>query len=171
MDKSLRSIYIPQLAKAPQKSETVQVQTYLPDLETLTPVQGTIHVVHQVTYLDVSAHAETIVTLTCDRCLQQYNHRLALEVSELIWLEEPEDELEVEGLEREVAYDDLVEAVPPDGYFDPAAWLYEQLCLVLPARQLCDQNCPGILVETDQVNPAPDHRWASLETLKHHLSN
>ena len=44
---------------------------------------------HGGTFLEILAQAETIVTLTCDRCLQNYNYRLSIDTSEIIWLEEP----------------------------------------------------------------------------------
>jgi uncharacterized protein len=70
--------------------------------------------------------------------------------------------------EREVALGDLVESLPPQGHFRPDEWLYEQFCLAMPQRQLCDRQCPGIAVEQPE-GKAIDRRWASLESLKSHL--
>lgn len=170
----MEPIYIPQLEKALERTDTLQVRDYLPDLETLTPVQGVLRVVHRGNYLEVSAQAEAIMTLTCDRCLQQYNHRVGVNTSELIWLEKPSEDLEEEPLEQEVALEDLVETLDPDGYFYPAQWLYEQFCLAIPQRKLCDRDCKGIQVD-NQSSSMPstpiDRRWASLENLKDHLLN
>lgn len=163
-------IYIPQLTKAPQKTEVVEVDEFFSDLDTLTPVRGQVRVQHCGNYLDVSAVAETIVTLTCHRCLQQYNHRLKAETSEMIWLD---PEAGMEGtIEQEVAFEDLVETLPPSGYFDPGEWLYQQLCLAMPQRQLCDNLCQGIQpIQSQTSEQAADRRWASLEAWKNHLSN
>lgn len=164
-------IYIPQLKKAPNQSEVVQFKEFLPGLETLTPVQGHLSVTHQGSYLEISTQAETIITLTCHRCLQQYNHRLGSEASELIWFDETSDEADIGPLEREVALEDLVETLPPQGYLDPGSWLYEQLCLAIPQQQLCDQQCPGILLQGEQLAPmTTDRRWAALEALKKNLT-
>lgn len=168
----MEAIYIPQLAKAPNQTETIQVQDYLPGLETLTPVQGFIRVSHRGNYLEVAARSEAIMTLSCDRCLQQYNHRVIVNTSELIWLEETVEDFSQDGLEREVALDDLVESLHPQGYFQPNEWLYEQFCLAVPQRKLCDQQCQGIQVENQNHSnggKAVDRRWASLEALKGHL--
>lgn len=168
----MEAIYIPQLTKAPEKTDRIEIQDYLQDLETLTPVQGYVQVTHRGNYLEVEGEAEAIVTLTCDRCLQQYNHRLAVQASELIWLEEPEADTEVSMAEREVALDDLVETLSPQGYFYPETWIYEQLCLTIPQRQLCDRQCPGIQSnDPHQASPIVDHRWASLAALKAHLNS
>ncbi|AFY33752.1 DUF177 domain-containing protein [Calothrix sp. PCC 7507] len=164
------AIYIPQLAKAPERTEEIQVKDFLPSLETLTPVRGIIRVQHQGTYLEVSGQAEAIITCTCNRCLQQYNQRLAVDTKEIIWLDETANQSQDLPLEREVAVEDLLENLPPDGYFYPTEWLYEQMCLAMPQRQLCKLNCPGILSsDADSSTMVVDNRWASLEALKKQL--
>jgi len=166
------AIYIPQLTKLPEQTEVLQVQEFLPGLSTLTPVRGLIRVQHHGNYLEVSAKAEAIVTLTCHRCLQQYNHRLVVDTSEMIWLDEAAERPYDGSLEREVALEDLVETLPPQGYFYPSEWLYEQLCLEIPQRQLCDAQCAGIqTTHADTGEQITDQRWASLEALKRQLSS
>jgi uncharacterized protein len=160
-------IHILHLAQMPDQTETVEVQEYLPNLETLTPVQGRLTVSYRDSYLDVLGTVETIVTLTCDRCLQNYNYRLSIDASELIWLDATAEELYPP--EREVSLDELVETLPPDGYFDPGQWLYDHLCLAVPHRKLCDQDCSGIAVKHDSGATLGDRRWASLESLKNQL--
>lgn len=163
----MEPIYIPRLLKAPRKTETLDIEQFIPNLETLTPVRGRLSVTHRGTYLEVRGRAEAIVTLTCDRSLQQYNHRLEVDTSEMIWLQ---DSCEVEAGEREVSGEDLTESLPPDGYFDPQTWIYEQLCLAMPLRRVSDRS----LVEEDySYTEAPqgvDSRWAALEALKEQLS-
>ena len=164
------AIYIPQLTKLPEQTEVIPVEEFLPGLETLTPVRGRIRVQHHGNYLEVSAQVEAIVTLTCHRCLQQYNHRLVVDTSEMIWLDEGADQPYDGPLEREVALEDLIEALPPLGYFHPSEWLYEQLCLEIPHRQLCDAQCAGIQTATQGAPEQPsDQRWATLEALKKQL--
>ncbi|MBD2386840.1 YceD family protein [Cylindrospermum sp. FACHB-282] len=164
------AIFIPQLTKAPERTEEIQVQEFLPGLETLTPVRGSLRVRHQGTFLEVSVQAETIITCTCNRCLQQYNQRLALDTQEIIWLDETANEDQDLPLEREVTVEDLVETVSPEGYFYPSEWLYEQMCLAVPQRQLCDRKCPGIKPVAANTPEKPiDRRWASLQNLKNQL--
>ncbi|MBW4519961.1 MAG: DUF177 domain-containing protein [Scytolyngbya sp. HA4215-MV1] len=162
----MEAIHIPQLIKAPARTETISFREMLPDLETLTPVQGRLQVIHQGQYLEVSVRAETIITLTCHRCLKQYNHRLSLETTELIWLEDPAAASLPYASEREVSVEDLVETLSPTGYFDPTSWLYEQLCLEIPPRQLCDEACSDIPQSAQSSEPNIDRRWASLQALK-----
>ncbi len=165
------AIYIPRLAKAPEQTEAIRVQEFLPGLDTLTPVQGELRVTHHGNYLRVTAQAEAITTLTCDRCLQQYNYRLICDTSELIWLQEQGKPAEVEPQELNLEVEELIETLSPQGYFYPDDWLYQQMCLSLPQRQLCDPTCPGI-APVPQSLPAPlDRRWAALEVLKQSLNS
>jgi len=167
-------IYIPQLIHAPDRKERVEIKDYLLDLDTLTPVQGFVEVSHQGNFLEVKGKAETIMTMVCDRCLQQFNARLTVKTSEFIWLQEPFESLDDRG-EIELTADELVESLPPNGYFDPESWLYEQICLEIPFRKLCDAACPGIQVESSEEEPvapaAVDERWAALQSLRNQLSN
>jgi uncharacterized protein len=170
----MEPIFLPQLAHAYQQTEVIAVQTMLPDLETLTPIQGEMKVVHHGNYLQVEGKAETIVTLICDRCLQQYNYRLCANTSEMIWLRETTEEDAFAGILAEAIEDPaLVETLSPEGYFQPDDWLYQQLCLELPQRQLCDAACPGIAVKkSPSENPSQmDRRWSALADLKHQLGS
>lgn len=168
----MAAIYIPQLVRSPEQTERVPVNDYLPDLLTLTPVQGEVRVTHHGNYLEVEGHAESIVTFSCDRCLQQYNHRIVVDTAELIWLEKSEPDPEPDLLEREIAFEDLVETLDPEGYFQPLEWLYEQFCLAMPPRQLCDPQCRGIQVEDAPAPSQPiDQRWNSLQSLRDHWQN
>jgi uncharacterized protein len=162
----MRPIYIPELLNAPQQTKDLDVQDSIADLETLTPVQGTLRVSHCGNYLQVTAKVETIVTLSCDRCLQQFNHRLVCHTSEMIWLQEPATETLPDELE--VGLEELIESLSPVGYFDPQDWLYQQLMLALPQRQLCDAKCAGLITSQPDASPT-DSRWAALAALQQGL--
>jgi uncharacterized protein len=171
----MEPLHIPQLANRQDRTLEIIVDSTIPEFETLTPVRGKVIVKHGGTFLDVSAQVETIITLKCDRCLQQYNHRLVLDATEIIWLEEVDEEPDRRGMEIRTDLDELVDSLPPDGHFDPNVWLYEQLCLSLPLRQLCDRDCAGIIPTEEPVSEPSeakqllDKRWGILGTLKDRL--
>jgi uncharacterized protein len=172
---SMQLVYIPHLEKAPDQTRVIVFEEKLDALEALTPVKGRLSIQHRGTFLEVKAQAETIMTLTCHRCLQHYNQRIKLETSEMIWLQADVGN-EALDLEREVAMDDLVETLSPQGHFDPALWLYEHFCLAIPQRQLCDAKCPGIEIPdqsestpTEAAEPVVDGRWAMLSKLQQQL--
>jgi uncharacterized protein len=167
----MEPIHIPRLTRLPEQTEVLQFEDMIPNLETLTPVQGALQITHRGTFLEVNAKADTIITLTCDRCLQQYNYRLSIAPAELIWLDETAEEAAPLLLDQDLDSDELVETLPPNGYFDPTAWLYEQLCLEIPQRQLCDAQCQGIELPQSIPPPRVDRRWAGLESLRNQLAD
>ena len=167
----MEAIYIPHLLKAPRRKAEIVVDDAIANLDTLVPVKGTIVVRHGGNFLEVISQAETITTLVCDRCLQHYNHRLAIDTSELIWLESELQNIAELPTEREVSVEDLSETLPPNGHFDPEAWLYEQLSLALPLRKVCGKDCPGATVKTTQEDNHVDSRWSSLAALKEQLNS
>ncbi|XZO04547.1 MAG: YceD family protein [Microcoleus sp.] len=165
----METIYIPRLLSKSEQTEVIEFDEFIPNLASLTPVRGRLQLTHQGTYLEVKAKAETIVTLTCHRCLKQYNHRLVLNSSELIWLDKEADRPETNPIEMKVEFEDLVETLSPTGTFSPSDWLYEQLCLAEPHKQICDAKCVGIIVNdvnTESSETISDSRWASLAALK-----
>ena len=157
-----------------ERGRTWQVAQRIEGLESLTPVQGSIQAVHHGTALELTAEAETIVALCCDRCLQHFNHALRAEVHELVELrgqgEATPAGAAIEELNLELARDgmpegaDLDDRLDPAGSFDPERWLFEQLSLQLPLVNRCGDDCPG--PATWSSEPAGgDPRWAALARL------
>jgi len=160
------AIYIPHLLKIPSKCRELQIDAPIAGLDTLTVPRGWLQVVHRHTFLDVSARAEAIVTLTCDRTLKQYNHKLVVDTSELIVLAATE----LDADERALPGEELAESLPPDGYFDPETWLYEQFCLAMPLRQLSDDASPPGTYDYRDA-PQLDSRFAELSALRDHFAS
>ena len=162
----MEKLYIPQIARAVEATETFEFKEFIEGLETLTPVQGVISVRHVGSFVEVSAKASTIMTLTCDRTLVQFNYRLAIDNSERIMLADPLPESEYPR-EREIETDDLVESLSPNGYFDPAAWLYEQLLLAIPYPKIAPDAPALEMTDTNALDGSSvDKRWAVLNSLK-----
>jgi uncharacterized protein len=160
----METIYIPQLLKSVNRQQTIIIDQFINDLETLTPVRGEMLVKHGGNFLEVEVHAETIITLTCDRCSKQYNHRLTLDNTELIWLDEQAESWEQfpdQGLEL----DNLEESLSPQGHFEVEKWLYEQLSLSLPLQRICDESCPPLAIKDSPEQPLIDRRWQGLVKL------
>lgn len=165
----MEAIYIPHLLKVPKRQLEIIVQDAIAGLDTLTPVKGRIVIRHGSNFLEVIAQAEAIVTLACDRCLQNYNHRLAVDTKELIWLESELVNVDELPHEREVSIEDLSETLSPNGHFEPEKWLYEQLSLAMPLRQLCGEQCEGAAKTSTEATSHIDSRWSSLAALKDQL--
>jgi uncharacterized protein len=165
----MEAIYIPRLLKALEQTEILPINDFIKDINTLSPVKGTLTIAHRGTYLEVTVQAKAILTLTCDRCLQQYNHRLILDTSELLWLDKNTPEHYELMVDKDLLEENLEESLESNGYFDTYNWLYEQLSLAMPLRQLCGKNChpPATSQPTEELQ---DSRWSVLQTLKDQLN-
>lgn len=166
----METVYIPHLLNRTGKQWSIDINEHLPWLDTLTPVRGNLTLTHCQTYLQVEGKLDTILTLTCDRCLQNYNYRVGITPQEMIWLQ-PDPEPGSVPLEQEVGLEDLVERLPPNGHFDGTTWIYEQICLALPQRQLCSSDCTGISLSGSEDGVGVDHRWSALSQLQQQLEN
>ena len=165
------TVSIPRLTKLPASQETIEFKEIFPDLQTLTPVNAKVQVTHKGNYLEVIGQADGIITLTCDRCLAQYNHRLSIDTTELVWFNEGGGLTEMDELpiDKDLDLENMVETVPEDGDFDVSNWVYEQLALDFPYKKLCDVDCSGIQIHAENKQPEGDRRWAGLEALKGQL--
>ncbi|WP_254966535.1 DUF177 domain-containing protein [Cyanobium sp. CH-040] len=157
--------------RALAEGRTWQLEHRLPELASLTPVRGWLRAVHRGSVLEVEGEADTIVTLSCDRCLQQYNHPLRFRTRELLWLRQADGEPEVEpepeahDLPLDLEPDAGDETIDPRGSFDPAHWTFEQLSLQLPLVNRCGADCPGPAA-WGSSEAGTDPRWAGLAALR-----
>ncbi|WP_373478476.1 DUF177 domain-containing protein [Geminocystis sp.] len=163
--KSMEKIYIPRLLKMPEQKEEIKLNHQISGLNTLTPVKGIFQVAHRGNFLELQLEANTILTLTCDRCLQTFNHRLEVDTSEIILLQEKEADLDL-PLEMEILTEDLSETLPPDGELIVEEWIYEQISLAMPLRNLCGNNCQPPAIENKEHLTIKDSRWSALSDLK-----
>lgn len=161
-------LIIPDLLSLPDQTYLWPVMESWGELATLTPVQGWLKVTHLKSYIQVKTDVKTIITLTCDRCLQSYNHRLICDAEEFLWLataDEPD-------APQDGWAGDLLEAVDGNGTLDLADWLYQHLCLALPHPQRCDPTCAGISLGPERLSQSTtswDDRWAALAQLRQAL--
>lgn len=161
----METIYLPQLLKMPERTMVLQLCHRIAGLDTLTPVRGLFTIRHGGNFIELTLVADTIITLVCDRCLQTFNHRLSVDTSEIIYLREAPKNPSYPP-EREITWEDLCETVSPDSEFLIEDWIYQQLCLALPTRNICSNDCsiPSYVPGSDI-----DHRWSALAQLKHLL--
>lgn len=167
---TIQSIYLPHLLNFPDRTQKLIIDENLSELETLTPVRGEMTIRHGGTFLEVTVKAETIITFSCDRCTQNYNQRLKVDQSEIIWLDKETDTPQKLPQEREIVLEDLSETLSPDGHFEVEKWLYEQVSLAFPLRRLCGNDCQPPLNPIPEIANNSDGRWSALEILKQQLS-
>lgn len=162
----LRPIPLDELLQAPDQTLTCEFKQLFEGFESLIPVEGSVRLIHHGNFLEAFGETKTIVTMTCHRCLQQFNHRLELEFNEILWIEEPSPTI---AAEVELGMEDLVERIPPHGSFDVEDWIYQNLYLGLPVQLACRLDCPGFEIPAQPEQPKGDPRWAALRVLQAEL--
>lgn len=142
------------------------------DLVFAGPLRGTVVLTRTAHGVLLEAHLETSVWLTCDRCLEGFQHRL-----EVAWSEEFHPSVDIlTGRHLPLDPDDLDEAVVIDQFhiMDLAETIRQHLLLALPIHPLCREDCAGICPVCGAVRDRepcscqtemPDPRWAALASL------
>ena len=145
----MRAIHIPQLLNAPNKTMAIDVDEHLSGLETLTAVKGEMSVTHQGTYLDVKGQCRGDYDFGVRSLLAKLQHP---STGRYLRAGVAGRGTSDEAIEKEVDLEDLIESVSPKGNFKPDEWLYEQMCLAIPQKQICSSDCKGIAFK----NPEPE---------------
>ncbi len=166
---------VPISLKELKTKESIKAYNFKGNLDnfpTITPIEGELDIEHKGDYLIVKGFAETTVSLVCDRCLVEYSERLNCNNHEYIWIGQSIPKKDQAGLL--ISCDEIIDFIEPDGIFDPAAWVFEQLHLQLPVSKICGKECQGseILKEnainylsTSKNMSQTDSRWDDLKKL------
>lgn len=160
-------------ATGAQRRYTIEVKA--PSFEDLVfsgPLHGTALLTRTAQGVLLEAHLETVVRLTCDRCLEPFDQPL-----DVAWSEEFHPSVDIlTGRPLPVDLDDLDEAIVIDSHhiMDLAETIRQHLLLALPIHPLCRPDCAGICPVcgavrnrepcTCQAEPV-DPRWAALASL------
>jgi len=97
--------------------------------------------------VDLRAHLEASLTLTCGRCLDPVPFPVATDVSLVLVPEEVGAE---PAGEAEVTDDDAALFACPEGKADLTALATEQIYLALPLKPLCSEACLGLCPQCGQ---------------------
>ena len=153
--------------------KTWQINLYLDNLPSLTPIRGFITAAHLGNRLNIKAKINTIITLRCDRCLKNYNQELYYDSEEIILIIEENPTKEINET-KELKYD-LIERMHKNEKFNPKAWVFEQMSLQLPLLSTCGTDCKGPdyqskeegigISQTGDSDISIDPRWNELKKL------
>lgn len=166
-------ISLDELRGQPQQRLLLGFKENLEGIEAVKPVIGDITVVLSSWGVHLSGRIQTLLKLTCHRCLRHYFQSLVVDLDER--LVDQADVLD-QPRERELCRDDFVEPIPPDGVLDISDIVYQAVTLATPTYCLCGEDCPGppkaetLQPETSlgrdkQGDSREDPRWKNLKTL------
>ncbi len=127
----------------------------------------------------ISGNIQTLLKLTCHRCLQPYFLNINLQVDESFTEYVEESLSERAPRDRELLHDDFVEQLPADDILDISDLVYQAVTLATPVSCLCGDDCPGPAfpdgeaksgsLAADKDTKSQEHRidprWKNLKTL------
>jgi DUF177 domain-containing protein len=97
--------------------------------------------------VDLRAHLDADLTLTCGRCLDPVPFPVSTDLALILVPEEPAAEA---GAEIDVTDDDAALFACPEGKCDLGALATEQIYLSLPLKPLCSDACLGLCPQCGQ---------------------
>lgn len=152
----------------------------LSDIDAVKPVVGELTVTAGSTGMRLTGSVQTLLKLSCDRCLQPYFQSMNVEIDELFVSHSlADDRSGQDSRERELTQGDFFETLPPDGILDIDDVVYQAVTLARPTSCLCSEECPGpplpdsehikVSLAGDQKSPknrdSIDPRWKNLKSL------
>lgn len=174
-------INIDELRVLPQQKMTLSFKESIDNLDAVKPVTGELTLVANTTGIRITGHVQTLLKLTCDRCLGPYFLNISVPIEEHFREQVAQQYREPEktGLQRELTAEDFVEELDEDGVLDITDLVYQAVTLATPISRLCGDGCPGPAfpdAETKSGSLAKskddkeqdhriDPRWKNLKTL------
>ena len=165
-------VSIEELKSSPQQRKGFSFNETLAGLDAVKPVLGELIISLDAVGVRLSGRLQTLLKLSCHRCLKAYFQSLSVEIDERFVYRSDEEV----PRERELLRDDFVEPIPVDGILDISDVVYQAVTLATPTFCLCGPECPGppLNEAADRGGPLAsgqegerpmDPRWKNLKTL------
>lgn len=165
-------ISLEELRSQPQQRLLVGFKENVPGLDAVKPVIGDVALTLGSWGVQVSGRVQTLLKLTCHRCLRAYFQSLNVDLDERLVYDQ---DLLNDRRERELTRDDFVEVIPESGVLDISDIVYQAVTLATPTYCLCGAECPGpslsagsgknISLGQNKSQDREDPRWKNLKTL------
>jgi len=138
------------------------------------PVQYRLNINRIVDMVEVRGEVESVVELSCGRCLERYTMPFATNFS-IAFAQQLPDCVDDDGEEIELSAEELGLTLLEGDELSLSDPLQEQVLMALPIKPLCQKDCKGICahcgasLNTEACScqePAFDTRFASLKNFK-----
>ncbi len=170
-------INIDDLRAVPQQRLNLSFKESFEGLDAVKPVLGEFTVSANVTGIRLNGVVQTLLKLTCHRCLRPYFLSLNIPVDE--WFPEWTPQSKDVKREHELLAEDFVECLGQDGTLDIGDVVYQAVTLATPVSCLCGDNCPGPAFPSNEAKSGSlasdkeglersamiDPRWKNLKSL------
>ncbi|WP_320676329.1 DUF177 domain-containing protein [Prochlorococcus sp. MIT 1300] len=141
-DKELKPISIKELESF-NTPKVWEVECFLHSFNSLWPITGWVSVEHLSESIIVKSELQTLIELCCDRCSQQFEHKLFCNTEELIRISTKNNKKShYTQMESSHELAELNESLDSSSNFDPERWIFEHVNLELPISKHCGEKCP-----------------------------
>ena len=106
-------------------------------------------------YIEVTGHAEGVITLECDRCLSEFEHHFDFDIEETFAKHSLYDEY---SQEVEIQSGQFITDLNGEKEIDVCDLLYQSVILNLPNKKVCGINCNEGLFVSDEDMKIHDDR-------------
>ncbi|MCQ2753516.1 MAG: DUF177 domain-containing protein [bacterium] len=101
-------------------------------------------------FIEVTGHALGKIKLTCDRCLNEYDYDLDIDIEETFAKQALQNDY---GQEFELSSGQFITDLNGADEIDIYDLLYQSVILALPNKKVCGINCnEGMFVSEDDIN-------------------
>ena len=114
-------------------------------------------------FIAVFGHASGKIKLTCDRCLNEYEHNLDIDIEETYAKKSLQDEY---GQELELKNGQFVTDLNGEEEIDIYDLLYQSVILALPNKKVCGINCNEDMFVSDEKLEVHDDRMDVFKSIK-----
>ncbi|MCM1259169.1 MAG: DUF177 domain-containing protein [Roseburia sp.] len=118
------------------ETELVSFQSKLGEFPIITKAPFVLHLENQKRrFLKVDGETDVVITIPCDRCLQEVSVTLHLVIDRKFYLEEPQAEEETDGEDMDCIKESTL---------DVDRLIYDEILVNWPTKVLCREDCKGI---------------------------
>ena len=114
-------------------------------------------------FIEVTGHARGTIKLTCDRCLNEYEHNLDIKIEETYAKYSLQSEY---GQEVEIKRGQFITDLDGEKEIDIYDLLYQSVILALPNKKVCGINCNEGMFVSDEDIKVHDERMDIFKTIK-----
>jgi len=114
-------------------------------------------------FVEVTGFAKGKIHLTCDRCLNEYEQNLDIDIEETYAKNALQDEY---GQEFELQRGQFITDLNGDDEIDIYDLLYQSVILSLPNKKVCGINCNGGTFVSDEDIKVHDERMDIFKNIK-----
>ena len=128
------------------------------EIDCLTPIKAELEVKSLGEFIQIKGHAQGIVNLECDLCLEKFEYKLDFDINELYSKGSLISEYDNSNKEFEIKEGQFITDLNGEQEIDIYDLLYQSVILNFPNKKVCGINCKGkeYLSQEDNYDPRLD---------------